>query len=102
MTILANCDMYVTCGYIICMSKMPVLTDSSSLAVLRLEFPVKKEGWGGGGSRTAKFVTGSGDRMKLKPSGKTLTVSIGPGLPASSSESCMSQAVVEQLPDLET
>lgn len=49
-----------------------------------LEFGVKKEGWGGGGSRMIKFVRGQGDMPVLKPSGKTLTVSIGSGLPKDS------------------
>ncbi|XP_041364734.1 unconventional myosin-Ie-like [Gigantopelta aegis] len=46
-----------------------------------LDFPVKKEGWGGGGNRQLKFVAGSGDVAVLKPSSKTLIISIGPGLP---------------------
>lgn len=46
------------------------------------EFNVKKLGWGGAGVRTIKFVQGlSGDQAVLTTSGKTLTVSIGPGLP---------------------
>ncbi|XP_013379437.1 unconventional myosin-Ie [Lingula anatina] len=49
-----------------------------------LEFPVKKEGWGGGGKRTVKFVKGNGNAALLKPSGKVLTVSIGQGLPKNS------------------
>ncbi|XP_050400125.1 unconventional myosin-Ie isoform X2 [Patella vulgata] len=49
-----------------------------------LEFSVKKEGWGGGGSRTVKFIRGSGDTAILKPSSKVLTVSIGSGLPKDS------------------
>lgn len=53
----------------------------------RIEFPVKKEGWGGGGNRVLKFVKLNNvqDVATLKPSGKTLTVSIGPGLPKDSS-----------------
>lgn len=42
---------------------------------------VKKEGWGGGGTRSLNFTTGGSDIPVLKPSGKTLNVSIGPGLP---------------------
>ncbi|KAK3098251.1 hypothetical protein FSP39_017626 [Pinctada imbricata] len=51
-----------------------------------LEFPVKKEGWGGGGTRTLKFqrLGQPTDVAVLKPSGKTLIVSIGPGLPKDS------------------
>ncbi|CAG2209744.1 MYO1 [Mytilus edulis] len=51
-----------------------------------IEFPVKKEGWGGGGNRVLKFVKLNNvqDVATLKPSGKTLTVSIGPGLPKDS------------------
>ncbi|XP_060576801.1 unconventional myosin-Ie-like isoform X2 [Ruditapes philippinarum] len=49
-----------------------------------LDFAVKKEGWGGGGSRMIKFVRGQGDQAVLKISGKTLTVSIGNGLPKDS------------------
>uniref|UniRef100_A0A672JMX7 Osteoclast-stimulating factor 1 n=1 Tax=Salarias fasciatus TaxID=181472 RepID=A0A672JMX7_SALFA len=52
----------------------------------RLEFRVKKEGWGGGGSRVLVFQRGQGDLAQLKPGGKTLTVTIGDGLPKSSSE----------------
>ncbi|XP_067665712.1 unconventional myosin-Ie-like isoform X1 [Haliotis asinina] len=49
-----------------------------------LEFPVKKEGWGGGGTRSVRFVRGQGDQAVLKPSSKVLTVSIGQGLPRDS------------------
>ena len=51
-----------------------------------IEFPVKKEGWGGGGNRVLKFVKVHQpmDVAMLKPSGKTLTISIGPGLPKDS------------------
>jgi myosin-1 len=52
-----------------------------------LDFKVKKEGWGGGGTRQVKFETaGISDMALLKPSGKVLTVTIGPGLPSNSSE----------------
>ncbi len=50
----------------------------------RMEFAVKKEGWGGGGSRTVRFAQGTGDLSINKPSGKVMTVSIGPGLPRNS------------------
>nr|XP_028569738.1 unconventional myosin-If [Podarcis muralis] len=49
-----------------------------------LQFRVKKEGWGGGGTRTVSFVSGQGDVAALKASGKTLTISIGSGLPKNS------------------
>ncbi|KAJ3598205.1 hypothetical protein NHX12_001716 [Muraenolepis orangiensis] len=52
-----------------------------------LEFKVKKGGWGpfgGAGSRQIQFQEGVGDDAVLKPSGKALAVSIGPGLPKSS------------------
>ena len=51
-----------------------------------LQFLVKKEGFGGGGSRMLQFHQGQGDVTLLKPSGKTLHVTIGPGLPSSTSE----------------
>ncbi|XP_006799838.1 unconventional myosin-If [Neolamprologus brichardi] len=50
----------------------------------RLEFRVKKEGWGGGGTRIVVFQKGPGDVAQLKPGGKTLSVTIGDGLPKSS------------------
>ncbi|KAM6396135.1 unconventional myosin-If [Rhynochetos jubatus] len=46
-----------------------------------LQFRVKKEGWGGGGTRNITFVKGQGDVAVLKAGGKTLMVSIGDGLP---------------------
>ncbi|NWY74510.1 MYO1F protein, partial [Erithacus rubecula] len=46
-----------------------------------LQFRVKKEGWGGGGTRNVTFLRGQGDVATLKAGGKTLTVSIGDGLP---------------------
>lgn len=50
----------------------------------RMEFRVKKVGWGGGGSRVVVFQRGQGDLAQLKPGGKTLTITIGDGLPKSS------------------
>ncbi|XP_046434447.1 unconventional myosin-Ie-like [Neodiprion virginianus] len=48
-----------------------------------LEFKVKKEGWGGGGTRQIKFTESyTGDKEILKPSGKVLNVGVGPGLPS--------------------
>ncbi|XP_039974336.1 myosin IEb [Xiphias gladius] len=52
-----------------------------------LEFKVKKGGWGpfsSAGSRQIQFQVGQGDEVVLKPSGKLLQVSIGPGLPKNS------------------
>uniref|UniRef100_A0A8B9HRU8 Osteoclast-stimulating factor 1 n=1 Tax=Astyanax mexicanus TaxID=7994 RepID=A0A8B9HRU8_ASTMX len=52
-----------------------------------LEFKVKKGGWGpfaSSGSRQVQFQTGQGESSILKPSSKTLIVSIGPGLPKNS------------------
>uniref|UniRef100_G1P7S5 Myosin IF n=1 Tax=Myotis lucifugus TaxID=59463 RepID=G1P7S5_MYOLU len=49
-----------------------------------LQFRVKKEGWGGGGTRSVTFSRGSGDVAALKASGRALTVSVGDGLPKSS------------------
>uniref|UniRef100_UPI00398F46B6 myosin IEb n=1 Tax=Pristiophorus japonicus TaxID=55135 RepID=UPI00398F46B6 len=53
----------------------------------QLEFKVKKGGWGpwaAAGSRQIQFQPGHGDVPLLKPSGKVLVVSIGPGLPKNS------------------
>lgn len=55
----------------------------------RLEFKVKKGGWGpfsSAGSRQIQFQVGQGDEAILKPSGKVLQVSVGPGLPKNSSK----------------
>lgn len=52
----------------------------------RLQFRVKKEGWGGGGTRNVTFIRGQGDVATLKAGGKTLMVSIGDGLPRNASE----------------
>ncbi|XP_031432344.1 myosin IEb [Clupea harengus] len=52
-----------------------------------LEFKVKKGGWGpfsSAGSRQIQFQGGQGDEAVLKPSGKQLVVSVGPGLPKNS------------------
>uniref|UniRef100_A0A8C3XGG6 Myosin IF n=1 Tax=Cyanoderma ruficeps TaxID=181631 RepID=A0A8C3XGG6_9PASS len=51
-----------------------------------LQFRVKKEGWGGGGTRNVTFIRGQGEVAALKAGGKTLTVSIGDGLPRNASE----------------
>ena len=47
---------------------------------------VKKEGWGGGGTRVIQFERGMGDLAVTKASGKTLTVTIGAGLDKTSRE----------------
>ncbi|GFR06154.1 unconventional myosin-Ie [Trichonephila clavata] len=49
-----------------------------------LEFKVKKEGFGGGGTKQVKVMNGQGDQPVCKISGKILTVSIGAGLPKES------------------
>ncbi|GIX88889.1 unconventional myosin-Ie [Caerostris extrusa] len=49
-----------------------------------LEFKVKKEGFGGGGTKQVKVTNGQGDQPVCKISGKILTVSIGAGLPKES------------------
>ncbi|KAK0174069.1 hypothetical protein PV328_007186 [Microctonus aethiopoides] len=50
-----------------------------------LEFKVKKEGWGGGGTRQLKFSQiGYGNEEILKANGKLLNISIGPGSPSTS------------------
>lgn len=47
---------------------------------------MKKEGWGGGGTRQVIFLQiDYGDKEILKPSGKVLNVWIGPGLPSTTS-----------------
>lgn len=49
---------------------------------------MKKEGWAGGGLRFIKVVKGVGcsDEPIIKPSGKTLLVTIGPGMPSTTSK----------------
>lgn len=70
----------INAAYIIHCRHKTILTFS-------LEFKVKKEGWGGGGTRHVKFTqTDYGDKEILKMSGKILSVSIGPGLPSTSSK----------------
>ncbi|XP_054981018.1 unconventional myosin-If [Sorex araneus] len=49
-----------------------------------LQFRVKKEGWGGGSSRSVTFCRGSGEVAVLKASGRSLTVTVGDGLPKNS------------------
>lgn len=53
-----------------------------------LEFKVKKGRhlFSSSGSRQIQFQVGQGDEVVLKPSGKVLHVSIGPGLPKNSSK----------------
>lgn len=48
-----------------------------------LEFKIKKEGWGSGGTRQIHFMQSDyGNNEILKPNGKILNVWIGPGLPS--------------------
>lgn len=56
------------------------------LVLHSIQFVVKKEGFGGGGSRMLQFHQGHGDVTFLKASGRTLNVTIGPGLASSTSE----------------
>lgn len=67
--------------------RKPQLEPSSSLLSPRLQFRVKKEGWGGGSTRNVTFSRGTGDLAVLKAGGRTLTVGIGDGLPKSTSKS---------------
>jgi len=49
-----------------------------------IEYMIKKEGWGGGGSRAVKFSKDNSVKdVHLKVNGKTLNVFSKPGLPAS-------------------
>lgn len=68
-------------------ARLGVGVPAASSSPHRLQFRVKKEGWGGGGTRSVTFSRGSGDLAVLKASGRALTVSVGDGLPKSSSES---------------
>jgi len=54
----------------------------------RIEYDVKKDRfYTSGGTRVLRFVGGAiGDIAQLKASGKTLTISIGPGLAKNASE----------------
>lgn len=55
-------------------------------SLFSLQFVVKKEGFGGGGSRMIQFHQGQSDVAFIKASGRTLNVTIGPGLPSSTSK----------------
>lgn len=70
------------------------------VTVCSLQFLVKKEGFGGGGSRMLQFHQGQGDVPLLKSSGKTLNISIGPGLPSSTSEWALQQKKTSLRSDL--
>lgn len=50
-----------------------------------ITFTVKKEGWGGGGTRVINFSKGETEFPLLKTSGKSLNVSIAAGLPRDTS-----------------
>ena len=62
------------------------LADGWMCVLPRLEFKVKKEGWGGGGTRLLLFQRGPGDLAQVKAAGKTLSVTVGDGLPKTSSK----------------
>lgn len=47
-----------------------------------INFTLKKEGWGGGGTRTLQFETGSA--FLVKESGKKLVITVPPGMPKDS------------------
>uniref|UniRef100_A0A8C5SFQ8 Myosin IF n=1 Tax=Laticauda laticaudata TaxID=8630 RepID=A0A8C5SFQ8_LATLA len=64
-----------------------------------LQFRVKKEGWGGGGTRTVTFMNGPNNMAYLKSSGKNLCVCIGSGLPKNSrNQSVICRNGATQLP----
>lgn len=65
----------------------PQLALPNSFLFPRLQFRVKKEGWGGGSTRNVTFSRGTGDLAVLKAGGRALTISIGDGLPKSTSKS---------------
>jgi len=62
-------------------------TKHVSVEPFSITVAVKKEGWGGGGTRTLTFAPGDSDFPALKPAGKTLNVSIARGLPKDTSKS---------------
>ncbi|OCT97612.1 unconventional myosin-If [Xenopus laevis] len=49
-----------------------------------LQLRVKKEGWGGGGTRNLQFIRGQGEIAVQKAGGKILVISVGDGLPKNS------------------
>ncbi|XP_078279689.1 unconventional myosin-If-like [Rhinoraja longicauda] len=49
-----------------------------------IQFKIKKDGWGGGGSRNLVFSRGQGELVAMKPAGKILSITIGDGLPKNS------------------
>lgn len=73
------------------MEEEPQLASPNSLLSPRLQFRVKKEGWGGGSTRNVTFSRGIGDLAMLKAGGRALTISIGDGLPKSTSKSAGSR-----------
>lgn len=61
------------------------MLNETDIALYRFDITVKKEGWGGGGTRTIKFSsTGAGETAQLKPTNKILSIAIGQGLPKDS------------------
>ena len=65
---------------------MNIIVCMSAFFSYSLTFTVKKEGFGGGGTRTIQFNQTHGNVAVLKPSGRTLNVSIGAGLPNTTSK----------------
>lgn len=85
---------YVRCSYLLQgpwhrwgVKLGPQMALQNSLLFPRLQFRVKKEGWGGGSTRNVTFSRGTGDLAVLKAGGRSLTISIGDGLPKSTSKS---------------
>lgn len=74
------------------MTTSPLFTVPFSITVT-----VKKEGWGGGGTRSLTFSTGDVDFAVLKPAGKTLNVSIARGLPKDTSKSVRAEPLYSQV-----
>ena len=65
-----------------------------SVVPFSITVAVKKEGWGGGGTRALTFSAGDSDFPVLKPAGKTLNVSIARGLPKDTSKSARQIAFI--------
>lgn len=72
------------------MNSHEILSSLFSIVPFSITVTVKKEGWGGGGTRTLSFSPGDADFPVFKPAGKTLNVSIGRGLPKDTSKSVKS------------
>lgn len=64
-----------------------LLQNFKTMLISSCELKVKKSAWSGGGVRTIKFVEGLPTNQEvLTASGKNLTITVGPGLPANTSE----------------